>query len=104
MITVEDQDGVCRVAVSGELNIYTSGEIKGRLMPLISRTGSLEIDLGQVQEVDSAGVQLLMMIRRFRSSINLSVRFVNHSGPVQEAIELMNLGYYFQDPQALAGQ
>ena len=52
------------VLVEGELAIYRAVEFKDRLLAALSAAGEVEVDLSQVNEMDSAGVQLLLLTRR----------------------------------------
>jgi len=52
------------IAISGELNIYTVGEWRYRLITESEGIDDIELDLGEVSEIDSAGLQLLVALSR----------------------------------------
>jgi anti-anti-sigma regulatory factor len=56
-----------------------------------------EIDLSGVTEVDTAGVQLLMLAKRAAVEQQRELRLVGHSPAVMEVFELMNVAAYFGD-------
>lgn len=77
--------------IEGELTIYTASELKGRLLEALESQESLLIDLSQVSEIDTAGLQLLLMVRREAGERGVSVVFAGHSHAVTECLELCNL-------------
>jgi anti-anti-sigma factor len=92
--SVENQ----RLAIEGELSIYTAGEWKKRLDDLIDQGGSLELDLGAVQELDTAGLQLLIMAKKEAAARNQQLLLSNHSQAVLEVFELCGVAAFFGDP------
>jgi anti-sigma B factor antagonist len=81
-------DSICRVAIDGEVTIYSVAEVKAGLAALLPAPGTLEIDLSGVTEMDTAGLQLLLMAKRLDGP---NVRFVNHSDAVLAQLGLTNL-------------
>ena len=92
--SVENQ----RLAIEGELSIYTAGEWKKRLDDLIDQGGSLELDLGAVQELDTAGLQLLIMAKKEAAARSQQLLLSNHSQAVLEVFELCGVAAFFGDP------
>jgi len=87
-----------RLAIEGELSIYTAGEWKKRLDGLIDQGGSLELDLGAVQELDTAGLQLLIMAKKEAAARSQQLLLSNHSQAVLEVFELCGVAAFFGDP------
>ena len=83
---------VSRLPIEGEMTIYRAAELKETLVEAIDRGAQLEIDLSAVTEVDTAGVQLLVLARKLAQSKQQELRLTAHSPAVLEAIELLNLG------------
>jgi anti-anti-sigma factor len=86
-----------RIAIEGELSIYTAAEWKGRLDDLIGQGGNLELDLGAVQELDTAGLQLLIMAKKEATARSQQMRLSNHSPAVLEVFELCGMAAFFGD-------
>jgi anti-anti-sigma regulatory factor len=80
--------------IEGELTIFRAMELKPIMLadPLPE-----EIDLSGVTEVDTAGVQLLMLAKRAAVEQQRELRLVGHSPAVMEVFELMNVAAYFGD-------
>lgn len=83
--------------IEGELTIYRAAELKPALLQPLA-AGSVELDLSAVTEIDSAGVQLLMLAKREASLHDSGFRLANHSAAVLEVFELLDLAGYFGDP------
>ncbi|WP_312243427.1 STAS domain-containing protein [Stutzerimonas nitrititolerans] len=91
-----------RASLAGELCVFHAAELKPRLLALATGAGEQEIDLAQVSEVDTAGVQLLLLARREAAGAGGRLRYVNHSAPVLEALMLLNLAAELGDPASIA--
>jgi anti-anti-sigma factor len=74
--------------IDGELTIFRAAELKPLLLsdPLPSA-----IDLSGVTELDTAGVQLLMLAKNTAQAQQRELRLVGHSQAVQEVLALLNL-------------
>jgi anti-sigma B factor antagonist len=87
-----------RIQVEGELSIYRAHELKQMFIAAVHSAPALEVDLARVTEVDSAGVQLLMLLQNMARECGCALRFSGHSAAVKEVFGLLNLGTYFADP------
>lgn len=80
--------------LEGELTIFRAAEIK----PLLLATPPpCELQLDGVTEIDTAGLQLLMLARREALAQQRGLRLLAASPPVVEAIHLLHLAPYFGD-------
>lgn len=86
------------LAIEGELSIYSASEWKKRLENLLEQGGNLELDLGAVQELDTAGLQLLIMAKKEATARSQQLRLSNHSQAVLEVFELCGVAAFFGDP------
>jgi len=94
-IDVKCDGDMARLALSGELNIYTVAEIKATLADCMARAGRIEVDLFGITDVDTAGLQLMLIAKR---NPGTEVRFVNHSRCVLRLVDLANLAGVLGDP------
>jgi anti-sigma B factor antagonist len=98
-IEVKQQNkGVAHVAVNDEMSIYTAQEQKNVMSELLKINKELHIDLSGVCEIDSAGLQLLLFLKREAVERDIKLSLVQHSQAVVEVIELLDLSNYFGDP------
>ncbi|GGY44111.1 hypothetical protein GCM10011297_16320 [Bacterioplanes sanyensis] len=59
-----EEDGKKYIKLDSELTIYTAAEQRDQCLPLSSGCRELILDASALQEVDGAGVQLLLLIAR----------------------------------------
>ena len=80
--------------LEGELTIFRAMELKPMLLasPPVD-----EIDLSGVTELDTAGVQLLMLAKKTALAQQRNIKLVAHSPAVLEVFELLNVAAYFGD-------
>lgn len=90
--------------LEGPLSIYTAHEIKSCLLAALQDTPALHLDLSQVTDIDSAGLQLLYLAKREATRAGHTLHIVAHSDVVREAIDLCNLNAYFGDPTLIPAQ
>jgi len=89
--------------ITGEMTIYTAAEQKQQLLAFIESGSSLEINLSQVSELDTAGTQLLILSKQEAARAQKNLRFVMHSNAVLDVLELANLTTMFGDPLFISG-
>lgn len=89
----------CHLAIDGEVTIYSVAALKAGLDALAPSLAEIEIDLSGVSEIDTAGLQLMLMAKRIEGR---SVRFVNHSEVVLQLLEISNLAGAIGDPLILS--
>jgi anti-sigma B factor antagonist len=93
------------LAIEGELTIYRAAELKDTLLnALAADMSDLELNLAAVTEMDSAGLQLLMMLKKAAHQQKRELHLVAHSPPVLEVFELLNVAAHFGDPLVIAEQ
>ena len=80
--------------IAGEFTVFTAADLKP---VILSNPLPQEIDLSGVTEMDSAGLQLLMLAKRTALELDRELRLVGHSPAVIEVFELLNVAAYFGD-------
>lgn len=91
--------------IEGELTIYQAAELKDALLGALAalpEQAALELDLSDVTECDTAGVQVLMVLKRAARAQGRELHLRGHSPAVLEVFELLNLAAYFGDPLVIA--
>lgn len=83
--------------IEGEMTIYRAEELKRALIAPLLNAERLEVDLSGVTEVDSVGLQLLLLAKRTARSLQGELRLVGHSPAVLEVFDLLKLAAYFGD-------
>jgi anti-sigma B factor antagonist len=80
-----------RFVVDEELTIVTAADHRERLLASLGDGHALRIDLSGVADVDTAGLQVLVMARAEGLRLGLPVEFVEPSAAVTEAAALTRL-------------
>lgn len=76
--------------VETDMTVYTAAAVKDALLAAVAR-GESELDLGAVNEIDTAGLQLLLLARREVAARDAALRVVNPSVAVLELLALCRL-------------
>ena len=84
-------------AVVGEMTIYRAAELKALLLGAVEEQAGVDLDLSQVSEIDTAGVQLLMLAKQAAGRRGRLFQLHSHSPAVLEAFELLNVAAFFGD-------
>ena len=87
-----------RLTITEDLTIYHALELKQTLLDTLANTSELELNLSQVKEMDTAGLQLLILLKREAQRAEKKVRIVAHSQAVSSVIDCCNLAAEFGDP------
>lgn len=103
MISFDLIDGICHARIEGEMTIYNAAACRQQLLACLEDCRGAEIDLAGVSDIDSSGVQLLILAKRAGAARAAPVRLVAHSPAVQEIIDLFQLAGVFGDPMVMAG-
>jgi anti-sigma B factor antagonist len=100
----ETARGACRLRIEGEMTIYTAVEHKAALLDRLNACDELELDLSAVGELDSAGLQLLLVLKREADAQGRMLRLVQHSRALVEVWELLNMQAHFGDPVVIPAE
>jgi anti-anti-sigma factor len=75
--------------VPNDLTIYAAAQLKPLLLEEVRSSETPLLDLSDVAEIDSAGVQLLYLAQREAHGIGRSLRLEGCSPAVREILELV---------------
>jgi anti-anti-sigma factor len=100
-ITHTRNNQLCSIAISGEMSIYTAKLTQTTLLELLHTEDQIHIDLSEVSDIDSTGIQLLLSIKNFANAQNIPLQFHGHSQCVLNVIDLYNIAAELGDPLVL---
>lgn len=103
-ISAKKKKGMTILHIEGDMTIRNAAALKKELMKHIAKPGEREIDLSEVSEMDTTGIQLLILAKREATRHNTPLRLTSHSRAVFEAIDTYNLAAYFGDPIWISGK
>lgn len=101
---MNSETSVKRIDLRGEFNIFTATAVRQQLLDALDQPGEggaeieVEIDLAGVNEIDSAGIQLMIAAKREAATRNRVLRFVGHSREVFDVLELCDVTGQLGDP------
>lgn len=93
-VAIQIAESALDVLMEGELTIYTAAELRNRFMSVLANACqgmNVRIDMQAVTEIDSAGVQLLVLLKRELLTLGLLVQVVRWSRVVGETFEFVGL-------------
>ena len=86
------------LSLAEDLTIYHALEQKNLLLDALSSADELELDLLKVDEIDAAGLQLLILLKNEAQRSGKRVAIVAHSQAVRTVIDFCNLATELGDP------
>jgi len=89
---------VIEVEVPGDMTIYEAGETRDLFKYAVETNDSINVNLSNVSEIDSSGIQLMVSIKKIAASKEKTVNFIAHSKAVVDLLDLFDLTSYFGDP------
>lgn len=83
--------------INGEFTIYTAATEKQALQILLDENETIEVNLAQVTDMDSAGLQILIALKSEAVKNHKQVSYVMHSKAVLDILEMTNMVVKFGD-------
>lgn len=93
-----NEQGICHTFLDGELSIYHAANIMPALLEALERGTEMELHLGAVSEIDTAGLQILVLLKNEAERKGKPLRLSDHSLAVLDLLQLFDLTGYFGDP------
>lgn len=91
-IHTESDGQSCLIRIDGEMTISNANSIKDSLMKVLTQESPLiELDLSEVNAIDTAGVQILLLLNREAQGANRTMRLKAMSNPVSSVLKLYNI-------------
>ncbi|WP_288022545.1 STAS domain-containing protein [Thauera sp.] len=88
-----------RIVLAEDMSIYNAAAQKQQLVNALHKAAErLEIDLSGVAEIDTAGFQLLMLVKREARRLGKEAQIIAHSEAVRDVLDFYNMAAEFGDP------
>lgn len=91
-----------RLVLDDDLTIYHALEQKHRLLDALAGTDDLELDLLRVAEIDTTGLQLLLLLQREARRAGKRVAIAAAGPAVRSLIDFCNLAAELGEPPGAA--
>jgi anti-anti-sigma factor len=89
-----------RLSVEGPMTFARAIELRDALLaPLVDRPSSIELDLSSTTELDSAGVQILLLLKMTANARDIELQLVGQSSAVLRTLELLRLDTHWAAPE-----
>lgn len=95
---------VKKMRIEHEMTIYTAAEMKAQLMSMLGKNAEIELDLSQVGELDTAGLQLLILAKRECAARGGNLRLIGHSPAVLNVLDMCHMTQFFGDPVVISSK
>lgn len=90
-ITKHEKDGQAILKIDGPLNIETLSMLKEELMAALNEHSGIALDLKNVNECDTAGIQLLWSARKTAEGKAKNFSIINSSESLKKAAEQIGI-------------
>lgn len=97
---MDTNSDIQHMRLAGEVTVFSAAAIRHQLLAALDDARDVEVDLSQVTEIDSAGVQLIVAAKREAAARNKDLHFSGCSGVVLDVIGLLGLSQYLTDGAA----
>ena len=95
-------EGQASLRLDGELNIYSATEARDQLSAALDAQSALLLNLSGLEELDTAGVQLLVWLKQEAQRRGKLLSLFAHSPAVVEVFDLLKVAGLFGDPILIA--
>ncbi|WP_050470137.1 STAS domain-containing protein [Herbaspirillum chlorophenolicum] len=96
-----EHNGNLLLTINGGLTIFQAAERKPELLHALSLASrTLSLDLSGVDEIDTAGIQLLLLLKRETERNGLQLEVAAYSPAVLAAFDLLQLHFMFNGETA----
>ena len=95
-------NGQATLKLTGVLTIYTATEARTQIPARMAKAGTQTLDLSGIEELDTAGMQLLLWLKREAANQGKTLILAHHSPAVLEILDLLKLTATFGDPILLS--
>ena len=90
--------GACKLQLEGEMTIYRAQAIQQDLQTYLDSYEAFDLDLQRIEEIDSSGIQLLLLLKHKSERAGRSFRISACSTAVEEVLRLFWLQDWLQQP------
>jgi anti-sigma B factor antagonist len=98
MLNIESSDGVLTIKIMGDCSVKSAVTVSNELQDALKSADSeVELDLSEVEEIDTAGVQVLVVLRREARLLSKRLSIVAHSPASNNILTTFGLNDYFEN-------
>lgn len=97
IVNVHCGNGKAQITLHGRFDFNAHRDFKSSYDPVLGAAdvNAIEVDLGQVEYLDSSALGMLLLLREKAERVNKAVALTNCHGTVQQVLEIANFGRLF---------
>jgi anti-sigma B factor antagonist len=103
-VELKKTDEGCEIVINDEMTIYTAATLKQELLEKIADCSHVDVSLAKVSEMDTSGLQLMLLLHDEAKKSGQELHFTGHSPAVIDVLETLNLVAHFADPIVMPAQ
>ena len=92
---VQKQNKTTEITISGELTIYEARAFYEQHIKSITSQQQMNINLVKLTEIDTAGIQVLIMLMKFATEQGAQIQMIHLSSAIKQYSKMFNLHHYF---------
>ena len=89
--SIDMKDKTLLLRVTGDMTAYSAQEIKEGVVEKILKADRVELDLSDVEDMDSAGFQLMYAIKKHADSRQMELKLDTYSSVVMTCMKTYNM-------------
>ncbi|NJD06675.1 MAG: STAS domain-containing protein [Methylococcaceae bacterium] len=92
------------IVIDGDMNIYNAVDLKESFVGALRTYEELEVNLAAVTQIDTTGIQLLVLLKREAGKLGRVLRLTNHSSVTLQAFDTYHITAFFGDPVVIPSE
>ncbi len=83
------------ISVEGDMTIPVLPGIREAVLSSLSKAKNIEFDLSEVEDLDSAGFQLLFAVKNMAETSGMSMTITSASSAVKDCLKILRMSDHF---------
>lgn len=96
-VDIKKSNGTTKAKLHDALDVAGVAEARDQLLQVLESGESIRFDFSSLAEIDTAGVQLALALRKEAAARGKDCRFVHPSPPVEEVFRLLGCAGIFDE-------
>ncbi len=97
-VSVAQDDTIARLSIAGDMTIYSAGDLKQALLSASQGSRTVELNLANVTDLDTAGIQLLVLVKREADRDQKAFVIIEPSDAVRAVLDMYRMNAYLLGP------
>jgi anti-sigma B factor antagonist len=85
------RNGRCLLQIEGDMTIYNAAELGENMLEFIEGFKEFEVDMSTVNEIDTAGIQLLLQLKKKAQAEERTIQLLGCNEEMRDLFDLYQL-------------